>query len=103
MHVFTALKKLTEIDLQIAGEAFGAGSAIDVTVVGSAQQDVVVTRGVVELVRVVKYRYRVRDHDIDHDGTVTRTQTHRDVVGGQVFHAGGPLLGGQSFVYRVAL
>ena len=97
--------RVAELTVELPTTVYAEGSTIDATVLATADRDVVVTGGDVELVRNVSYRYRQWGCAGGGGGVGSNPATarHSQVVARSVFHAGGPLPGGQPLVQQVRL
>jgi hypothetical protein len=89
-----------DLSLQLPGVSFIEGSTIDATVRATAERDVMVEGGRVELVRTMTYRYTAWS---PYASPITIPARGAKVISQAHFHPAGPLLGGRPLLQPVAL
>jgi hypothetical protein len=94
------VSKAVELSLELPGTSFIEGSTIDATVRATAEGEVMVEGGRVELVRTMSYRYTAWSPYASPIAIPSRNAT---VISQAHFSPAGPLVAGQPFVRPVAL
>jgi hypothetical protein len=94
------VSKSIDLSPQLPGVSFIEGSTIDATVRATAERDVTVEGGRVELVRTMTYRYTAWS---PYASPITIPARGAKVISQAHFHPAGPLLGGRPLLQPVAL
>ena len=94
------MSRSIDLSLQLPGVSFIEGSTIDATVRTTAERDVMVEGGRVELVRTMTYRYTAWS---PYASPITIPARGAKGISQAHFHPAGPLLGGRPLLQPVAL
>jgi hypothetical protein len=94
------VSKSVDLSLKLPGVSFIEGATIDATVRATAERDVMVEGGRVELVRTMTTRYTAWS---PYASPITMPARDSKVISQAHFHPAAPLVAGRPFVHLVAL
>lgn len=94
------MSRSVDLSLELPGDSFIEGSTIDATVRATAEREVMVEGGRVELIRTTTYRYTAWS---PYGSPVTVPSRNSEAMSQAHFRPPGPLVGGRPLVQPVAL